>query len=293
MNPSRLLVVIALTVLSAIAQDSGGKPTDVSASPAVKADKERLLRKIHFGNRELHLPSQLQNDELQVANDGLENDTARLEGQEQDSARITIDRYLVEQTKAAIQISNSFALVWSKDGDKELQRKLSEAEAQFDIANDNCHPHSESGRVRFERLEEAEAACASLHQIYVAVSRYQINTTNVPSIFKDDAVHATRTGYKLLMADSQQLKLDMAGRFRQDVKKALINNDQALINMDRMIWLQEILHADTIQFNAKHPEHPMADTVDLVKMTLQLRQQIATLNAEERRKLLGLPSGGR
>ena len=166
MHPSKLLKLAVVLywacglVSAQIPKPAPAKPkaaTPKSATqkpaPAVEDDREHLTRRIRLGSRELNLPSQLQNEEIKLAISKLENNTARLEGREQDSARITIDGYLIEQSKAAIQVSNSFAQVWAKDGDKELQRQLAQDEAQFDSENNACHPLSNGAEVRFVRLE--------------------------------------------------------------------------------------------------------------------------------------------
>jgi hypothetical protein len=235
----------------------------------------------------------LQNEELDLTNDELSNKLAQLEGRELESARITIDGYLVEQSKAAIQVSNWFAQVWSKDGDKQLQRQLAQDEAQFDEANNACHSLSDGAEVRFERIEDAEAACARFRELYVSVSQYHINTASVPSIFKEDAARATRTGYKFLLADNLQLKTDTAGRFQADTKQLLIWADHRLIDHDKMIWLEEIIYEDTVQFNAKHPKDRIAWTDGIVEILLQGRQDLAAQLAQERRKLLGVPTKSR
>jgi hypothetical protein len=250
-------------------------------------DKEDLLRTLRFGNRELNLPLRLQNDELGLKNHGLDNDIAQLQGrpEDKDLARIAVDRFLIEQDKAAITVANSFAQVWST-GDHELQRKLFDAEKQFDEADKNCHPGSnrasEESSVPAATLEEAEANCARFHSIYLMVSRYQI-TVSVPppSIFKHSNT-LNSTGEKLLQADNLQLKRDMAAHR----PARLILGDQMVIGLDKQLWLQEISHTNTVEYNNKHPQEQMANDLDIVKLVTDIRRRVLDIQNELRRQLL-------
>lgn len=136
LRPNPVLVVMSILIgLTQIA------PAQNETRTSPENDKGLLLREIRFGNRELSLPSRLINDKLILTNDGLENDIAHLEGrdQDQDFVRIKIDRLLIDQDKAAIQIAQWFAQVWSNTGNKELQRKLSaDADNQFEDADQKC-----------------------------------------------------------------------------------------------------------------------------------------------------------
>jgi hypothetical protein len=76
-------------------------------------DADNLSRKMRFGNREIDLPLRLENDELLLELHTSENHTAQLEGMETDAIKLSIDRFLVDQDKAAIATANSFAQVWS------------------------------------------------------------------------------------------------------------------------------------------------------------------------------------
>jgi hypothetical protein len=283
MNTLRLLIVVITFAVAALAE--GGTPPT-----SADKDAEALVRKVRFGNRELALPSALRVDQLQLAGDGLDNDIAQLEGRDKDLARITIDQFVIEHDKAAIQVSNWFAVIWSKTGDKELQDKLRETEKQFDEAQEKCRPHRDK-REAFETLEEAEAACSGLHEIYRTVSQYHINSSVTPSVFKDDTARRTRAGYKLLMADELQSRVDAASHRPEKIKKDLIRYDQLLIDTDKLIWLQEILDADTVKYNAEHKEHPMAASVDFEKMLIGYRRDLAAICVQEQKELPDVRKG--
>ncbi len=137
-----------------------------------------------FGFRELNLPKQLANDELVLKNDELRNDIAYRKGKRKDLARIALDTFMIEQDRAAIELMNRFAEIWaytidhdtmkitvSGNGDRDLQAKFSEVEKRFDGANDECHKHSDSPPFDYaaKTAEEAQARCADLRQIYLAV----------------------------------------------------------------------------------------------------------------------------
>jgi hypothetical protein len=284
MKTPRLLIAGIAIGLAALAQV---RQTSTSADK----DKETLIRRIRFGNRELNLPSALQNDELEIKNHRLENDIAQLEGREKNLTGIAIDQFLIDQDKAAIQVATWFAVVWSRTDDKGLQEKLSDIEKHFDEAQQKCRPSQDDKRVVFEALEEAKAACADLQNIYQTVSQYHINSSVTPSLFKDDSARLTRGGYQFLMADEQQLRLDTASNRPKEIKQELIKNGQLIVNLDRLIWLQEILDADTVKYNAQHPEHQMADTLDLTKYLITFRERIVAVVAKERKQLLDLRKG--
>ena len=147
--------------------------------------QEERIRQMAFGFRELNLPIQLNNDELALKNDELSNDMAYHEGRRKDMARIAVDTYMIEQDRAAIEIMNRFADIWSYSidhdtmkvtvgdtGNKDLQRKFSEIERRFDAANDECHKHADSAPYDHtvpKTVKEAEARCASFREIYLAV----------------------------------------------------------------------------------------------------------------------------
>ncbi len=147
--------------------------------------QEERLRQIRYGFRELNLPMQLDNDELALKRDELSNDIAHQKGKPKEPTRIAVDTFMIEQDKAAIEIMNRFAEIWSftidhgtmkvtvgDTGIKELQRKFSEMERRFDAANTECHKHADSPPFDYvapKTVKEAEARCAGLRKIYAAV----------------------------------------------------------------------------------------------------------------------------
>ena len=63
--------------------------------------EEERLRQMRYGFRKLNLPTQLKNDEMQLSNDGLENDLAKMEGRRKKLDRVAIDQFMVDQARAA------------------------------------------------------------------------------------------------------------------------------------------------------------------------------------------------
>jgi hypothetical protein len=70
-----------------------------------------------------------------------------------------------------------------KTGNKELQRKFSEVEMQFDDANAECHKHADSPPYNYivpKTAKDAEARCAGLHNIYTMVMVSTSTPANLP-----------------------------------------------------------------------------------------------------------------
>lgn len=293
---SRLLLIPGLLgfVLRAVAAIPLGVSAQAEASPAVEnlrtinTDREWLLRRLAFGYRELTLPSQLHNDELQIANDKLEITIAELEDRTPNKDRLAIDEFALTESKEAVHVATSFAQVWSKRGDPRLQSLLMDVDGKFDAANDKCHSRNEDDtRGHFQSLEEAQAACADSHVIYLAVSRRHIATPNGwLSVFNDDPQFKTRIGFGFSAADIDQLKRDMSSHIAPQVKKLLIELDQGLIRADKQIWLIEINSQDTAAFNAKHPDHLMADENDILGIEKKFRQDLADTGDKLRTQLV-------
>jgi len=151
------------------------------------AQTEEDARIIRFGFREIS--PKLGNDEMRLKIQVLKNRNAQLERRPDDIdlVRIAVDRYLIEQDKDAIKVSNWFAQVWSDTGDKELQRKLSDIEKQFDEADRKCHHNDKEldDSTVSVTLATTNANCVDVHKIYLVVSQYQIKIAiPPPSIFK-------------------------------------------------------------------------------------------------------------
>jgi hypothetical protein len=147
--------------------------------------QEERIRQMNFGFREINLPMQLKNDELALKNDELRNDMAHHEGRRKDLTRIAVDTYMIEQDRAAIEVMNRFAQIWSytidydtmkvtvgDTGDKALQSKFAELERRFDAANAECHKHADSSPYNYivpKTVNQAEVRCASFREVYTAV----------------------------------------------------------------------------------------------------------------------------
>ncbi|MGA3234899.1 MAG: hypothetical protein ABSG03_01250 [Bryobacteraceae bacterium] len=139
--------------------------------------QEEQLRKTRFGFRELHLPMELKNAELRLDNDKLEK--------RRNPTKIAVDTYLLQQSRAAVQVMNRFEEVWSYTidretmkgtfgtGDRDLMLKLSEVEKRFDDANRECAAkHADSAPYEFivpKTVSEVEARCASFRETLTAV----------------------------------------------------------------------------------------------------------------------------
>ena len=74
-------VVVVLSTFIGLTQFASAQH-ETSPSTTAAEDEEGLIREVRFGNRELNLPSRLQNDRLRLTNHGLENDIAQLKGQD-------------------------------------------------------------------------------------------------------------------------------------------------------------------------------------------------------------------
>jgi len=279
-------VVIVMSTLIGLTQIGSAQKTIPASTD--ETDKEPLLRKIRFGNRELNLSSRLRNDELELKNQASESDIAQLEGRPERTA----DHSLLDQDKAAIKVGNWFAQIWSSTGDKALQRRLSDVEKRFDRADGKCRPHSgasdhsaDETTVLANALEESTASCAEFNELYSIVSQYQINVSAPPpSVFQHG--NTLTIGEELLRADKLQLTFDTAAHLSTQIKIKLINSDQGLIDLDKIIWLQEIFHADTVKYNNKHATNMITDNLDLIQLVTDMRQDLAETGKQERQELL-------
>ena len=274
------LIVIGTFVLAAHLGLAQGLP---STSKRV-AEREGISRKLRFGYRELNLPSALQNDELRLQNHELDNEIAVREGRDIDMTAVTIDLFFIEQDKAAIQTAAWFSQVWAGDGDMELQHTLSPSEAKFDDAFKTCH--ATRGKTT-DTLAQTQIDCASLHDIYVTVSHYQITVSNpAPSVFVHGAT-LNSTGEKLFRTDSLQLKVDMQARRPEQIKTRLVRGDRELMNLDKTIWLTEIGQADIAKYNAEYPDYKMRDLSDVLPLVMDARKEIAAVHAKFRQQISG------
>ena len=238
-------------------------------------DERHLLRRIRFGERELHLPQQLKNDELVVVNDKLDVKIAKLEGREPDTDRVLIDQFVADQSKAAIKDATVFAQIYHLSSSP--AQELAELDAKLDDADEKCHANDdEKHLVIFASLADAQSACADLQAISSAVNSHHIATPlGWISVYKEDAAYRTRTGYKLLLADTEQMKLDEASRLDPAAKKMLIRSDRSLLTDDKQIWLTEMSEQETLEFNAKHPEHQMGDMKGTLALLTKSREDMA------------------
>jgi hypothetical protein len=243
-----------------------------------------FLREIRLGHQELSLALELGNDQLNLANDGLKNDIAGLEGrpEDKDFGQLLVDRFLIDQDKNAIKINNWFAQVWFNGGSKELQAKLLEVEKTFEVAQTQCRPLADGSIVPSTTLKEAKDNCANLQKIFETVGGYQIKLSIPPPTIFHHRANLDSVGEKLLREDKIQLSHDSASGHVKQIKKELINGDTNCINLDMQIWLQEILDADGKAESVK------STLGDLRDMMITVRQQIGTLQADERRRLFAV-----
>lgn len=145
--------------------------------------QEEHIRQMSFGFRSLNLPKQLENDELALKNDQMSNDIAQRQGKRRDLTPTAVDRYMIEQDKAALELMDRFAEIWSytidrdtmkvtvgNSGNRELQAKFAVLERRFDDADRECHGERLGERLtNAKTVKEAETRCANLRDIYSAV----------------------------------------------------------------------------------------------------------------------------
>ncbi len=255
-------------------------------APSAELDEKRLLRRIRFGQRELYLPLQLENDQLTVTNDKLDITIANLEGREPDTDRVLIDQYLADQTKATINDAKVFAQMYHLS--RNPVHELVELDDMLDNADEKCHaPDPDKHLAIFNRLADAQLACSDLEAISSAISSQQIAIPQVwVSVFREDTGYRSRTGFKLLIADTDQLKRDEASRIDPKAKKMLLRSDRSILIDDRQIWLTEMSEQETLEFNIKHPEYRMADMIDTLALLKQIRAGTAGVVANFRKDLL-------
>jgi hypothetical protein len=161
--------------------------------------QEEQIRRTSFGFRELNLPKQLENDELALKNDHLSNDIAQRQGKRGDVTRIAVDQFMIDQDKAALELSEKFAEIWSytidrdtmkvtvgNNGNKELQAKFGALERRFDDADRECHGErlTDPELPAPKTVKEAEARCANLREIYSAVMQSTTASTASTSVSK-------------------------------------------------------------------------------------------------------------
>lgn len=143
----------------------------------------------------------------------------------------------------------------------------------------------------FKSLEEANSACANLHNIYLTVSRYQISGEPVPYFFATSGSSQTM-GAKLLRDDTSQLTKDMATRQPPAVKEGLVSNDQILISIDKQIWLGELTHESILKHNEAHPDHAYKDVSDVIKLAIDAHQRFVDIGNEFRQKIADIDRRG-
>jgi hypothetical protein len=255
-------------------------------------DKQHLLRRIRFGERELHLPMQLENDELAVTNDRLEIKIANLENGEPDTDRVLIDQFVADQTKAAIKDATAFAQMYHLSSSP--AQELVELDNKFDDANEKCHPvDAEKHPVIFTSMAEAQSACSDLRAISSAITSHHIATPQAwVSVYKEDPGYQSRTGYKLFVADTAQLRRDEVGYIDPKAKKLLIQSDRSLLIDDKQIWLTEMSEQETLEFNVKHPEYQMGDMNETLAMLTKFRQDTADILVKLRKDVRRHPEPG-
>ena len=253
-----------------------------------EADKIQLLRVTTFGNREINLPAEVQNGTLQVKNDMLENDIAKLEGRQPDMGRLAIDNFVLAERKKAARVATIFSRVWSSAGNQRLRAELAPLDGSLDAAISKCEPKDQEGKAgEFATLEDAKEACTDLEQISETVSKYSVPTPpGWPSIFAQDSLYKKRAGYGFLQADTAQLRRDKALSVVEKYKRSLITTDEGLLAQDQGIWLIEISDQNTTAFNVKYPSQQMADSAELLQSLKDFRQQIITENARYRAELM-------
>jgi hypothetical protein len=125
------------------------------------ASQEDRARKFRLASRELTIPARLRNDRLLVHNDELRDDIARLEHRPADPERLAIDRFVLEQDKAAGEIANHFARAWSDDGKAETRSRLAAIETQFDTASEECDKRAAAATT----IPDAQVGCAAFLHI--------------------------------------------------------------------------------------------------------------------------------
>ena len=127
--------------------------------------KEERLAETRRAFRRLTLPLQLKDDELELSNDRLELDIAKLKGKHQDPTKFRIAVLVVGETKRAIQISEKIERIISQSDDpatKDQRIKFASLEQRLDKLIEACH----SGALAAKTVQEAQTACASLDSIY-------------------------------------------------------------------------------------------------------------------------------
>ena len=273
-----LVALLTLSLIRAAAQVS-----------TTEFDEQHLLRRIRFGQRELHLPQQLENNNLTVANDKLDLKIATLEHREPDTDRVLIDQFLADQTKAAIRDAMVFAQMYHVSSSP--VQALVKLDEKFDDADARCHPlDAEKHSAVFRNMAEAQSACGDLMAISSALTSHHVAIPQAwPSVYKEDVDYRTRTGYRLLVADREQLRRDEASHIDSNAKRLLIMYERSALIDDKQIWLTEMVEQETIDFNAKHPEHQMADMSGTLAMFVKFHEEQADLIAKFRRSVVKAP----
>lgn len=284
-------VFAAPSVLASPQNSTQVAPARPVENSAYEVDRQQLLRVTTFGNREINLPMKLSNAELQIKNDKLDLDIAKLEGSEPDMDRLAIDSYLLAKRQQAISIATIFARAWSPRADQHLQLDLAPFDDKFDAAVSDCQPKDEDGKTgQFATIEDARAGCADLQEIYDHVSKLSVaSPPSWPSVFAQDPLYKTRAGYALLQADLAQLKRDKALLVALKYKRILITSDENLLGADHEIWLVELSDQNVAAFNAKYPEQRMADSADLLQSLKTFHGQILAENTRYRAAIIPHP----
>jgi hypothetical protein len=193
-----------------------------------------------------------------------------------------LDRFVIDQDKAAIEIANKFSQIWFGTGDKRTMGQMLDVEQEFDAAVHECIP--ENG-ITAETLDDLKSSCADLRRIYIKVSLYQSKTKTVPSMFKETIEGEPTMAQKLLKTDTMQLERDTASVRSKEIKAELIQGDKMLVKLDKMLRLAEMTQDSVIKHNNAHPDKPMADVMEIISKEVGIRQQFANINNEYRQKV--------
>lgn len=245
-------------------------------------DEEHDNRRVRFGWRELNLPSQLRNDELQVKADELKIEISRLRGHLLNSKQLVLHRYLVEQDKLAIRISNKLAQIWLGSGNESAQVVTAEIEQQFDTYVERCiPPHSEANMT----MESLKRSCTNLHQIGIKIDGLKLSEAPVPSVFDEVLTVDLTVAQRLIQSDELQLEADRSSSWPTDLKFKLIEGDKTVIAIDKQVRLIEITHDSIVKHNAAHPENLITDVMDSMPIILEHRMHIVNFNSDSRKKI--------
>lgn len=257
----------------------------VAQTATYTAEQEAADRRfVSFAQRELALDMHTGNADLQVKNDNLEIEIAKLRHLKPPT-RLAADEYLSQQMQDALAISKKLAFAWYGEGGEKLQEQGTPVEADLDAAISGCigehNPNTPKPKVA-PTLAYVKQRCSKLAKLYDEYAPYPSETQNPPSMFSLDKAEGEPTAAQKLMEEDRRDVLRYT--FSSDAKqvKTLLVGAQLRLSLAKSMRLMELTSDSIHKHNAAHPDKLQADVTDIIKSMMEYHQKLASMDDDYR-----------